>query len=245
MKSWIVFIALLIGIGIGIAYEKSKPTPNTLYVRVGGPGQQALLNPQVGDIVVLRTPAFAPGATGASGLKTVPPLWKFGLSPCDPAYPDECHVLKSANGKKFRYKCPTDSPCDPDVPIGSDVGSFQVPTTHAANVFTPYHVIDIACDATTTPPNGINVSESPAPVSKTLESGAFWEMIDTLTPQWSVGNWKDAAGNSATVCNEGTIDQDHPMCTLAASAAAGNVYSYTATASACATPSGVFKLQVH
>ncbi len=226
MKWLLIVAALLIGIAIGIAYQKSKPVPHSpIYVRVGNLSQQALLNPQPRDVIQWF------GADGSQ----VTPTWIFNSSPCKNPDTQECLILDSANHKKYAYKCPDTMPCDPEVPIGSDVVSGQGTTARSK---TPAVEIYLGC-----PGGSVGTDPEPAPVSKSVQGAAYWQPLDPVS-DWSVNNWRDEKGNPAKVCKEDTIENGKSVCTLD-DAVAEATYTYTATAkNNCGKPSGDFKLQV-
>lgn len=230
MKWMLIVAALLIGIAIGITYQKSKPVPHTpIFVRVGNLSQKALLNPQPGDVIQWLDP----------GGSSVTPSWIFNSSPCDPTDPNnECRILASANHKKYAYKCPMNMPCDPEVPVGSDV-LLHGQGTMTASKKSPGEQIYIGC-----PSGSVDTDPEVAPVSKSLQGFAYWQPLDPVS-QWSVSNWRDDKGNPAKVCQEDTIQDGKIVCTLDGGVAEGT-YTYTATAKDnCATkPSGDYKLQV-
>jgi hypothetical protein len=232
MRWLFIVFALLVGVAIGIEYQKSISGHAPIFVKVGGPGAQALLNPQVGDIVEWKS---------STGNITPTLTWIFGVSPCDTNYTSDCHILPSADGKNYAYSCPSSSPCDPEIPIGSTTGPLypSVTPTNISGVALPE--VYIGCDANHQ--NVVATSPNPAPVSESVQGGTFWDGITPVTA-WTVGTWKDSGGNSANVCTQTTINQGQAVCTLTPSLPTGN-YTYSVTASACATPTGTFTLQVN
>ncbi len=228
---WLIFVvALLIGIGIGIAYQKSKATSSPIYVRVGTLTQKALLNPHVGDIIKWQDNSAHP----------VPPNWTFGQTPCDKNDADksECIIQASADKKRFAYTCPSADPCDPEVPVGSDVDfSNKIMTTAG---LAP-SVIYIGCDANNN--NSVAVSPTAATVSKTGQTAAAWDGLNGIA--WSVGSWTDSGGHAVAVCTETTVNQGQAFCTLSSAAVVGQTYTYQATASSCSPPNGSFTLQIN
>jgi len=225
---------LLVGVAIGIEYQKTKHSPIYMEV-VGGLGKpQALLNPRVGDIILWRNPDGTPTTLN----------WAFS-SPCEVNKPGSCKIKKSANGKTYSYSCSGNWGCDPEAPIGDVnpiLGTTMLPPLgYVASAFPePLPEIVIGCAEGTQ--NPVNTNPNPAPVSETLQGGTYWKgIIDTTS--WTVGNWTDQSGNPANVCNEGTINQGQPKCTLVAGLATG-LYNYTGTSNACAAATGKLQLQV-
>ena len=229
MKWMLIVFALLVGIGAGIAYEKSIATHTPIYVRVGGVSQKALLNPQPGDVI------YWLDKSGGS----FHPNWIFG-SPCDQHSPSgACLIAKSADHKTYAYDCGPTIPCDPEVPIGSDVVVTGQTTATASGI--PPEQVFIGCKED----NTVGVRPDPAPVSKAAQGATDWKGVVNAT-QWTVDNWRDAQGHPATVCKEASITDKQPVCTLDPSVATGVTFTYRATANACsAGPTGDFHLTVN
>lgn len=233
MKWIIVLIALLVGIGIGIAYQKSRPgPPNTIQIRVGVASQQALVNPQPNDVIKWFS---------AKGPTTV--KWPFG-SPCDPNFANECHILGSANKLTYSYECQAGEKCDPDVPIGSDAIVGTQGTGEGSTPLSQPALINLGCisgNIAARPP-----SPPEASVSASLQGAVVWQGNGPATNNWSIvnGSWKDSGNNVANVCVEPQIGNSQVKCTLVNGLQPG-IYSYQATSSACATtPAGTFSVQV-
>jgi len=234
MKWIVVVLALLVGIGVGIAYQRSV-SHNTINIRVGVASQRALVNPQPGDLIRWYDPA-------GNGVNV---SWSFG-SPCALNSPgsdtSQCRVLPSANNLTYAYDCPNNNPCDPDVPIGSDLGTGtkgQARHGEAAPELRQPRLVNLGCL------NGsIGAKPSPAQVSSSLEGAVVWQGLGPATNNWSISSWKDGSGNPATVCQEGQIGNAQPRCSLVNGLAAGQ-YTYQLTSSACtAKPTDTFAVQV-
>lgn len=235
MKWWIlVVVALLIGFGIGVAYQKSQPTPHSpIHIVVGTLSQEPVLNPWPGDVITWR-------AKNNSGIA---PKW-LGPSPCEHDSGNTCQISAAANNKTYAYVCPPQQACDPEVPVGSDVSGNVL--GGGATRTLPEKQIFLYCDT----PNGssdlnVKTNPDPAPVSKAAQGAVYWSRITPVTT-WSVDNnsWKDGSGNPVTVCKE-AVDEGQVTCTLVDNLPTGN-YTYKITAGACTTtPTGTFTLQVN
>jgi hypothetical protein len=212
--AWIL-VALLVGIAIGVAITRSL-TKNDIYVKVDPTSKRALLNPQKGDVVHFRTPLNNKWAG-------VPPQWVFNQSPCsEKAGSDTCTVTATANN--YSYDCPNTTPCDPEVPIGNDVGSNKGNPAGANNSTAQPVIVDIGC-------NGNSAALKPQAVSVSIAAhGAIdWSLIGNST-DWNVANW-----TPSSPCQESTINQGATLCTLKVSPSA-TPYAYTATVNSCSNP---------
>jgi len=205
-------IALLVGIAIGVAVTRSL-IKNDIYVKVDPTSHRAMLNPQKGDVLHFRTPMNNKWAG-------VPPQWVFNQSPCsEKAGADTCTVTATANN--YSYHCPNTTPCDPEVPIGNDVGSNKGNPAAGSNSSAQPRIVDIGC-------NGDNAALDPqaATVSIATNGAIDWTLIGDPT-NWNVANW-----TPSSPCQESTINQAANVCTIKVSPS-GTPYAYTATVNSC------------
>jgi hypothetical protein len=235
MSRWIgVIVALLIGIAIGIAIERSreagKPRAHIM-LRVDEASKRVLLNPQYDDVLEWRK------ATPGGGLEPTKPIWVWGHSPCDSSG-DTCRINKRKGW--WAYHCEGDSCIDPEVPIGDEI---VIKNALSAGLPTPAPVPEnIGCDEKN---NAAIDPASPVKVSKSQQGAVNWTALDEAANQkWNLGNWRDMNNMSQQVCAN-PVDQDQNLCTLTASAMPGMTYRFDATVNACSgTKTATFELTV-
>ncbi len=205
--------------------------PPPIYLQLSGHNQAPLLNPQKGNIIQWRdnTQAHSP----------FDPQW-IGPSPCDTdqkyTSKHQCHVVDAADNQIFAYTC-KDTPCDPDVPVGSDVVVFRIPLALAITAPNPVEV-HIYCDTQ----NKVAVDKPNPDVSASNNGGLYWVGLGAATSSWSV---TDTNGQPLSVCQENTIGPGANSCTFKAGTLPQTV-TYKVTAAACsasptATPSFAIK----
>jgi len=194
--------------------------PNTIHVVYSADEQKVILNPHQGDVVQWATPAGAPVT-----VHFFPP----GGTPCkEGANPVGTCTIAVAKGRAL-YTC--DKCSDPEVVVGSDLGTMRAPTEMVKAPPTAKRYI--ACESSQIvmyDPEGHSTTDISIPAGATNGGSILW--VGLGNPPLS--DWKADSFSTAVCSNAPPFQPGNATCNLLA-LPAGTTTNYSVSAPSCSS----------